>query len=389
MSTSYWLDRSNSKPINHYDIIVVGAGISGLSTAYWLNQEDPSLKIAVIEKHRIAFGATGRNAGFVTCGSVEHFNRMIGKHGEQKALEIWQFAEKNLELLKQHIIHTDQDTIEFAQRGAYSLAAQDSEFKELHEVAQIMDKHAIPVEIVNSNQIPQKLGATGFVGGIKYCKDAEVNPVKLAHKMAQLVNADIIEGTCAFGVEESPSGNRILKTDNGDFEASAIVYCLNGYSAQLNPYFNDIIYPTRGQILMMEPIAPFMDGPCYANFYLDYFRQMPSGALLIGGFRQLEKQTEVGYSDHTTDIIQEALHQFVQNHLPQLKDKKVTHRWGGVMGFSKDGEPVIGSLRDDPQVYFMGGFTGHGIGMAFHTAKTLVDLIFGREIPHWISSKRF
>jgi gamma-glutamylputrescine oxidase len=131
-----------------------------------------------------------------------------------------------------------------------------------------------------------------------------------------------------------------------------------------------------------------MDGPCYANFYLDYFRQMPNGSLLIGGFRQIEKATEVGYSDHITEPIQNALHHFVQTHLPALKDKKVSHRWAGVMGFSKDGEPIVGSLPEDNQIFFCGGYTGHGIGLAFNTGKKLVDLIFGREIPKWLSARR-
>jgi glycine/D-amino acid oxidase-like deaminating enzyme len=59
------------------------------------------------------------------------------------------------------------------------------------------------------------------------------------------------------------------------------------------------------------------------------------------------------------------------------------------MGFAKDGEPLVGSIPDDPAVFFAGGYTGHGIGLAFNTAKTLVDLIFGREIPAWISARRF
>ena len=74
MSVSYWNDQSKGQNLN-VDIAIIGGGISGLSCAYWLQKEDPSLRIAIIEKYEIGSGATGRNAGFVTCGSVEHFNR--------------------------------------------------------------------------------------------------------------------------------------------------------------------------------------------------------------------------------------------------------------------------------------------------------------------------
>lgn len=389
MSTSYWLDRSSRTPKKNYDVVIVGAGISGLSTAYWLNQEDPTLKVAIVEKHRLGFGASGRNAGFVTCGSVEHFNRLISKHGKDEAVAIWKFAEKNLQLLQEHIIKDQAKEIEFAKRGAYSLAAQDNEFKELQNVARTMDELKIPVEVYSASQIEKNVGATGFVGGIKYLDDAETNPVLLLELMRKNIKADLFELTEAHNYEETSEGTRILKTDQGDFECSMIIYCLNGYSPSIHPYFKDKIYATRAQILMMEKIEPFMDGPCYANFYLDYFRQMPNGALLIGGFRQIEKETEVGYSDHITEGIQNALHDFVKTHLPKLKDKKVTHRWGGVMGFSRDGQPMIGALPEDNQVYFAGGYTGHGIGLAFNTGKSLVDMIFGRDVPSWLSARRF
>lgn len=389
MSTSYWLDRSPNVEKRTYDVIIVGAGISGLSTAYWINKEDPSLKIAIIEKSRLTYGASGRNAGFITCGSVEHFNRMINKHGLKQATEIWKFSETNLRLLEQEIIQDGGTKLGFEKNGAYSLAAQDNEFAELKEVAKIMANLDIKTEIYDAGQIRERVGATNFVGGIKYLDDASVNPVKLVEQMYSKVNADLIEQTEAIKIEQTPEGTRILKTDNGDFEAPMILLNLNGYSANLHPYFADKIFATRAQCLMFEKVPRFMEGPCYANFYLDYFRQIPTGELLIGGFRQIEKETEVGYSDHTTEPIQNALHSFVKTHLPQYKDAKVTHRWSGVMGFSKDGEPMIGSIPDDPQVFFAGGYTGHGIGLAFHTAKTLVDLVFGREIPGWISARRF
>lgn len=389
MSTSYWLDRSSPAEKKSYDAVIVGAGISGLSAAYWLKKEDPSLKVAIIEKHRVAFGASGRNAGFITCGSVEHFNRMIAKHGLEEATDIWKFAQENLRLLKQEIIGDDAAKLEFEHEGAFSLAAQPNEFEELQEVAGIMANLGIKTETLDTDMIREKAGAKNFVGGIRYLDDASVNPVKLVNKIASKCDVDMFEGVEAFGIEQTADGMRVLKTDTGDFEASMIVLNLNGYSASLHPWFADKIYPTRGQCLMMEAVPRFMQAPCYANFYLDYFRQIPSGQLLIGGFRQVEKATEVGYSDHITDGIQSALHEFVVTHLPQYSNAKVTHRWSGVMGFSRDGQPMVGSIPDDPQVFFAGGYTAHGIGFSFHTTKCLVDMIFGREVPKWLSARRF
>lgn len=388
MSTSFWLDQSDKHSQQSFDVVIVGAGISGASLAYWLKQEDPNLKVAILEKNEVASGATGRNAGFVTCGSVEHFNRMVGKHGEQQALDIWKFAEENMNLLKQYIIDSPQE-LNFEQTGSFSLAAQSSEWKELQDVANFMKKHNIPVELYQQSEIKKRTGAEGFVGGILYKNDGAVDPVKLTQKILTLSQAKLFSQTEVYQIVSTESGNRLLNTNKGSFECSMVILALNGYSASLNSYFADKIYPTRGQILMMEPVKKFMAAPCYANFYLDYFRQLSSGHLLIGGFRQLEKETEVGYSDHITDKIQQALHDFVNKHLPQFAHKKVTHRWSGIMGFSSDGEPMVGSLPDDPQAFFCGGYTGHGIGMAFHVAKQLVNLAFGREIPHWLSAKRF
>lgn len=390
MSISFWLDRSSAADTKSFDVVIVGAGISGISAAYWLEKEDPTLKIAVVEKARLGFGATGRNAGFVTCGSVEHFNRLVGKHGLQEATDIWRFSETNLKLLESEIIQGDGASLQFEKKGCYSLAANEAEITELKKVADLMSTLKIPVQVYSESEVKKCVGAEKFVGGIKYMDDATVHPIRLLERMAsKLKSTQLIEGTEVFSVDQGDAGSRLVRTDKGTIETSMVVYALNGYSSSLHPWFADKIYATRAQILMMEKVPFFMDGPCYANFYLDYFRQLPSGEMLIGGFRQLEKATEVGYSDHITDVIQNALHDFIKHHLPQYEGKSVSHRWSGVMGFSKDGQPLVGALPDDNQVFFLGGYTGHGLGLAFHSGKCLTDVIFGRQIPHWISAKRF
>ena len=94
MSVSVWNDKNKGK--KEYDAVIIGGGIAGVSSAYWLKKKDPSLSIAILEKHKLASGATGRNAGFITCGSVEHFNRLVSSYGKLGAQEIWNFSEENL-----------------------------------------------------------------------------------------------------------------------------------------------------------------------------------------------------------------------------------------------------------------------------------------------------
>lgn len=392
MSVSLWQDlHLRQKKEHEFDVAVIGAGIAGLSAAYWLKKYDPDLKVAVIEKYEMGSGATGRNAGFITCGSVEHYNRLVEKHGAHEASEIWRFSEENLELLKKEVIGEDAKGLMFDQKGSFSLASTEHEFSELKKSAELMKEHGIQVEVMDQKDVLSRLGAKGFVGGIKYLGDASIHPMLLLEKIrCQLKGVEFFENNEVYAVENSQA-DKLIKTSKGRFKSSLVVFATNGYSPLLHPYFADKIYPTRGQILAVEAADIFMEGPCYANFVLDYFRQIPTGELVIGGFRQLKKDAEVGYSDETSEEIQEALECFVKKHLPNLKDKKITHRWSGIMGFSADGQPLVGSMPSDPQMYFLGGFTAHGLGLAFHCGKVLAQMVCDEnyQAPGFLNARRF
>ena len=387
VTVSYWLDRSKEKKLT-CDVLIIGGGIAGLSAAFWLEKEDPSLKIALVEKGHLGSGATGRNAGFITCGSVEHFNRMVHTFGAEKAKALWKFSEKNLALLKEHIIQNHD--IDFEQKGSFSLASTHEELKELEESAKLMASSYINVESLNEKQVVKRLSVQNFVGGVKYLDDASVHPIKLIHRLKEsLNNVKIFEHQEVHSISKKGDLN-VTKTDRQEIESSILIYATNAYSPLLEPYFKEKIYPTRGQILMTEPVDDiFLEAPCYANFVLDYFRQTPTREVLIGGFRQIEKDTEIGYSDQISSPIQNALENFLKDHIPQIAQKRITHRWSGVMGFSSDGQPLVGALPHQPTSYFLCGFTAHGLGLAFHTAKQLVALMFGRKIDSFISAQRF
>ncbi len=391
MSVSYWVKNSND--IIKKDIVIIGGGITGVSAAYWLSKLDNSLDIAILEKHQLADGATGRSAGFITCGSVEHFNRMVQKHGKKQALDIWRFSEENLKLLKEHIVKDNGEKILFEENGSFSLASTKEEMSELENTTELMDSMGIEVENLSASDITKRLGVINFQGGIKYCRDAAVHPVLLVKEIESQIkeysnHVETFENHEVYSIERI-NEDKLIKTSKNDFQATIVILALNGYSSQLFDYFSDKIFPTRGQILSTTALPKFMEGPCYANFVLDYFRQLPSGELLIGGFRQLQKDVEVGYSDETTNIIQDALEKFLHKHITAHKDLKIVHRWSGIMGFSVDGQPLIGTLPSDPKICFLGGFTAHGLGLAFHAAKVLSDmLISDTKVPNFFNARR-
>ncbi|MCF8059052.1 MAG: FAD-binding oxidoreductase [Bacteriovoracaceae bacterium] len=393
MSVSFWMDQGQTLNSDAFDIVIVGGGIAGLSAAFWLAKSEPNFKIALVEKYRLGDGATGRNAGFITCGSVEHFNRLVENFGKEKALEIWRFSEENLRLLKEEIIEDQASALFFEEFGSFSLASTEKEFSELQESASLMESMKIAVEFLDKPAVENRLGAENFVGGIKYKGDASVHPLNLLLAIRKKIeqnfsNVSFFENHEVYEIE-TLGEDKIVKTRAKWFTCPMVVIAANGYSPQIHSYFKDKIFPTRGQILATEPVARFMEGPCYANFVLDYFRQLPTGEVVIGGFRQLQKDVEVGYSDEITPIIQEALEEFLKKHIPNVAKAKITHRWSGIMGFSADGQPLVGALPTDNQVAFLGGFTAHGLGLAFHGGKVLTDSLMGRALPDFISAKRF
>lgn len=384
MSISYWLDQSSPTAEKNFDVVVIGGGIAGLSATYWLERKDPNLKVAVIEKQRIGFGASGRNAGFVTCGSTEHFIKLNDQFGTEKAIEIWKFSEKNRDLLVEHIIQDQGEALDFRITGSCTVAPSEEHWQKYQKSAQLMRDHGLDVSEVGPDEMKKDFGVSGFVGGIQFNGDGYIHPMKLLHRLRSKLKATIFEGTEVFSVEE-----QTIKTDKGVIKAGKTLVAMNAYLPLLFKEYAKHITPGRGQILVTEPLPAFVKGPCYLTKHLCYFRQLPTGHLLIGGFRNLAVQDENTYADATTPVIQDALSRFVREHFKYGKDMKVAYQWSGIMGFSPDGQMMIGAHPQNKNLHLMAGCSGHGMGLSFHAAKVLVGSLFGEKIPSHLDLARF
>lgn len=388
MSISYWLDKSAGSTTKTYDFVIVGGGIAGLSSAYWLQRSHPQSKIAILEKNRIGFGASGRNAGFVTCGSISHFIKLEKQFGLEKALEIWKFSEKNRDLMLEHVIEDAADEVDFRKTGACTVAPNEERLEAFKVAAKTMRDHGIDAQEVSSAFMESDYGVLGFQGGVQYSGDGFVHPIKLLERLKSKLKADIYEGTEVFEFVRKGS-SQILKTDHGVFETPKVLLTLNAYLPLVMPEMSHLITPNRGQVLVTEPLPPFVRGPCYLTKFLCYFRQLPTGHLLIGGFRNLSEATENNVADQTTEVIQNALIDFVRKTFKYGKEAKIAYRWSGIMGFTPDEQMMIGPTPENTNIHLMAGCSGHGMGLSFHAAKVLAESLDGKAIPSHLDIERF
>jgi gamma-glutamylputrescine oxidase len=133
------------------------------------------------------------------------------------------------------------------------------------------------------------------------------------------------------------------------------------------------IQPTRAQMLATAPESrAFIDLPVYSHFGYRYWRQLASGEVLVGGWRDTTLETEKTDEPEPTEDVQEHLERAARSLGAR---REITHRWAGTMGFTESGLPFAGALEGMPNVHICAGFTGHGMGFAFMTAKQVVERI--------------
>ncbi|MEX2230408.1 MAG: FAD-dependent oxidoreductase, partial [Dehalococcoidia bacterium] len=255
---SLWLDgASRSYPSLHgdvtADVAIVGGGIAGVATAYFLASE--GAKVVVLEARGIAEAASGRNAGFLLAGVAENFVAATRRYGERNALRIWRFTERTQALVRSLV---REHGIDCALRwsGSDQVAGDDEEWREIEDSARRLSSEGIVVNIE-----PDERRAT-------YADDGELHPVRWVRGLAAAAvtkGARIHEST---HVDSVASGE--ARTAAGIVRAGAVVLCTNAYTAHLAA---SRVRPVRGQMLATAPTAPAFARPAYASRGYRYWRQ--------------------------------------------------------------------------------------------------------------------
>ncbi len=347
MTGSFWLEEA-AEPFprraaaGRPDVVVIGGGVTGCSCALTLAER--GVRVRVVEAREVAGGASGRNGGFALRGASRPYDRSRSELGAERAQQLWRFTERTLDRLEE--LAGDA----FRRVGSLRLAADDAELDGLRSEYGLLRADGFAAEWVAEPAPPlDRL----YRGAVLHPTDGATHPARWVRRLARRAaeaGAEIVEH---------------VRAEPGDVSADAVVLATDGFTAAALPELRDVVRPTRGQILVTEPLGAVLFGqPHYARRGYDYWHQLSDGRLVIGGRRDVGLELEDTDVEETTPAVQRAIEdlgaELVGRALP------VSHRWAGIWGTTADGLPLVGRLPERARLWIAGGYSGHGnvLGLA-------------------------
>ena len=377
MALSYWQQKDRA-PTVQCDVAVVGGGIVGAATAFWLHRLRPQWHVAVLEAHTPAAGASGRNAGFLLQGASYCYHHDCQQHGRARARHLLHFTCKNRDLI---FAELEASAFDLQPTGSLTVAGTKAEDEQLQQSATLLREENVAAEYLPPDALREHLRGRGFFGGLFVSSGAVLDPQALVLHLLRRSGASVRAHHAVENITAQTNGGAVLETPLRLVRADRVVLALNAHLPLLYPSLERFVRPVRAQMLATGPLPRWLEGPVYSHEGHFYLRQTAGGRVLLGGARHLHEQEEVGYSTAPTPALQADLEAYLAEHFPPAAGASVTQRWAGTMGFSPDGCPSVGTVPGLLGSYWAAGLTGHGMAYGFHLGRLLAELLTGRAAP--------
>ncbi|MCS7082851.1 MAG: FAD-binding oxidoreductase [Bacteroidetes bacterium] len=359
------------------DLVIIGAGITGASVAWWASRARLGSVWILEERPAPATGASGRNAGFNLAGTVTPYPELIRRFGREAARAIWAYTIENNRAVRATLEELGYD-VELVRSGSLLLAASEAERADQLLAAALLREDGFPVESLEHDDVARLWGfpvPDRFWGALFNPEDARWNPAKASQgllRSAQLEGARLALESPVWHLEEG-SGSVRLYTPKGRIEAGAVVLATNAWVGRLIRELVGRVVPVRAQVLATAPIPRLFPHATSTNYGYEYWQQDQEGRLILGGYRWSVPDREIGCAvEGLRPEVQAGLERFLRQTFPQLADVPIEYRWSGIMGFSYDELPLLGPVPGWSRLWMAGGYTGHGTAFAFWFGRDLV-----------------
>lgn len=384
---SFWLRqtpyhdfRSTPELPARSPVVVIGGGITGVSTAYWLQKN--GIDVTLVEQRGLSEGATGRNGGHIAPMPIEKFIMALERYGKEMADAMRQYGQKTT-IAVQEFVRSHQVDCDLKFIGGVELASSPNELIHLQRAADVLVSYGFDCDFWDADRCAARTQSPDFLGGLYITARGQIWAAKLVFAIAEQalkLGANLQTQTRVQAVE-TDHGTLNVITDRGRIQADHVVHATNAWASHLLPFLRDVIQPVRGQVLVTEPVPPLWDFCFSTNFDYEYCIQRPDGRIVLGGMRWRSATMEENMDDDSQvePAVSAGLRAFLPQHFPALQGVQIEQEWTGIMGFSPDANPLIGPLPDRPGEWIAAGFTGHGMSRTFYAGKAIAEMIAGRQ----------
>jgi glycine/D-amino acid oxidase-like deaminating enzyme len=373
------------------DVVVLGGGVAGVSAALALARGGAD--VVLLEAGRIASRASGRNDGQLLLGLGEHYNRIVGQFGRERARTLWDFIERNQSALRAEFAD-DPDRCGLAVAGGLRLAETPHEATELDDAAALLAEDGIPHERIDADGIARVLPeSVGFHGALRLPGEAVVQPARMVRALAaraRETGARIHEDCPAIDVSGAAGSLVVRLADGRTIGTTAVVHCTSTLARQLDPtgFLAAQVFPFRGQIIATDPLPTalaerFPSAAMSSNFCYEYVR-MHDARFVLGGMRWSVPGEQLGLVDDSTfdPRISAHLEEYARRHFPCLAGAAFPHVWTGIMAGTSDGLPLCGAIPGQSGVFALLGFNGYGLSFAFEAGRNVASLVLDGRAEH-------
>jgi len=391
---SFWLadalgadDRSSRAALDgahEADVCIVGAGFTGLWTAYYLALAAPTLRIVVVEGEHVGFGASGRNGGWLTGALAGHPKRYEASGGEAGVLSLQKEMDATVDEVAR-ICELEGIDAELRKGGSLRVARNPAQAERLRASMAGAAKWGVDLEWLGAEETISRVAVSGAQGSTFYPHCASIHPGRLVVGLAAAAEA---RGVMVF--EHSPALTvqaRQVTCGNGTVSARHVVLATEAYTARLPglrrrvlPMNSSMIITKRLPLDQLESIG-LRSGETLgdaAHVYI-YAQRTRDGRIALGG-RGVPYRYGSTYdaSGRTSDATVAGLKRTMGELFPALREADLSDSWAGVLGVSRDWCASVG-IDSTTGIAWAGGYTGHGVATTNLAGRTLADLILDRD----------
>ena len=357
------------------DVCVVGGGIAGLSTA--LHLAERGYRVVLLEGHRIGWGASGRSGGQAIFGYACGQQKLEAAVGKDAARQLWDFSIDALDLLKERVArHRIDCDLHWGQMHVAIKPRQRAELQAWqHELVETFGYDS--VRFLDRADVEGLLATQRYCGALFDSRSGHLHPLNYTLGLAaaaRTAGVTIHEGTQVTSIDRGDPARVV--TARGSVRARHVALCCNAYIDGLEPGLRARIMPVGTYIIATEPLGEARISQLMRenvadtdiNFVLDYFRRSADHRLLFGG--------RVSYSGLDAFNTATATRKRMLAVFPQLADVKIDHAWGGYVDITMSRAPDFGRIA--PNIYYLQGFSGHGIALTGIAGKFVAEAIAGQ-----------